>query len=352
MNHKRPILLTVAIGALGMIMLSSFVLLAADTRLNQIDPTAQQETIDAIVQQRLQQTAQAQQQIDLTRTVDAAFSRALTATAAFEVTINAQISRAQVATRQAGTTFANANADWTPFSDDFDGVPMMLVPAGCFTMGSEDGESRERPASEQCFDAPFWIDQTEVTQADFVRLGGVKANANYFTGDQRPVEQITWFEARDFCAWRGGRLPTESEWEYAARGPNNLEYPWGDAWDETKAVWSGNTNSQTADVGSIAAGASWVGALDLSGNVWEWVSTIYGIDNGNGNFPNSGELTYAYPYVDDDGREQNVDNRTYVRVLRGGSWNYYNPTLLRAASRGWNTPGYYDYSIGVRCARS
>ena len=153
---------------------------------------------------------------------------------------------------QLASTPVNANADWTPVSRDFDGVSMVLVPAGCFLMNDEAN-------NQQCFTEPFWIDQTEVTQADFRRLGGVKAAANFFTGDQRPVERITWFEARDFCALRGGRLPTESEWEYAARGPDNLVYPWGNAWDETKAVWSGNSNNQTADVGSIAGGASWVG---------------------------------------------------------------------------------------------
>src|SRR3972149_5664161 len=96
------------------------------------------------------------------------------------------------------------NTDWQPYERDFEGVTMVLAPAECFMMGSED-DSDEQPVHEQCFDAPFWIDRTEVTQADFARLGGVNDNGNCFDGDNRPVECITWFEARDFCALRSAR---------------------------------------------------------------------------------------------------------------------------------------------------
>ncbi len=230
-----------------------------------------------------------------------------------------------------------SNEARTPFVNTFaDGVSMMLVPAGCFTMGSADGKSDERPVSEQCFTEPFWIDQTEVTQADFGRLEGVKANSNAFTGDQRPVEQITWFEARDFCALRGGRLPTEAEWEYAARGPEGWVYPWGDEFVADNVIYSSNSGSQTALVGATirTAGASWVGALDLSGNVWEWMSTIRS----------------DYPYDAADGREDM--NKTDVsRVLRGGS--FFDASInLRAALRGSGSPVFVDNAVGFRCVRS
>jgi formylglycine-generating enzyme required for sulfatase activity len=237
-------------------------------------------------------------------------------------------------------TFTGSNTDWqTLYTGGFthtfaDGVPIVLVPAGCFMMGSTNGLDHEQAVLEQCFNAPFWIDLTEVTQADFERLGGVKANDNGFDGDQRPVERITWFEARDFCALRDARLPTEREWEYAARGPDNLTYPWGSAWNENNAVWDGNSNSQTAEVGSRPAGASWVGALDMSGNVWEWVSSLY------------------LPYDSSEDRESNTGTRTDVlRVLRGGSWVGYNSDYLRAAIRGQYAPGYWS-RFGFRCARS
>ena len=229
------------------------------------------------------------------------------------------------------------NNDWTPVEREFDGVTMVLVPAGCFMMGSGTGDSDERPVHEQCFDAPFWIDKTEVTQAQFARLGGVKANDNRFTGDDRPVERITWFEARDFCELRGGRLPTEAEWEYAAGGVESWVYPWGDIWDGDHTIHSGNSNSQTADVGSRPSGASWVGALDMSGNVWDWTNSLY----------------EAYPYDVDDGRERDTENSTDVlRVLRGGSWLFFSSDYLRVAVRGRLDPHGRSFGRGFRCVLS
>ncbi len=226
--------------------------------------------------------------------------------------------------------------EWAPLESEFDGVTMVLVPAGCFMMGSNDGEDDEQPVHEQCFDQPFWIDKYEVTQAQFRRLGGIQANASRFSGDDRPVEQITWFEARDFCELRDSRLPTEKEWEYAARGPDNLVYPWGDEFVANNVVYSQNSNNQTADVGSRPGGVAWVGALDMSGNVWEWTSSLY----------------ESYPYAAADGREADTGNSTDVRrVLRGGSWN--NPSVnLHAANRNWFVP-YFMLSLnGFRCSRS
>ncbi len=214
---------------------------------------------------------------------------------------------------------------------NFKGVPMVLVPAGCFTMGSEDGDSDERPAHEQCFDAPFWIDRTEVTQAQFAALGGAAAMGSFFTGDNLPVEQITWSEARDFCAQRDARLPTEAEWEYAARGPDGLIYPWGDEWVGEDATWSGSSGGQTADVGSRTGGASWVGALDMSGNVWEWTSSLY----------------RPYPYDAADGREDPASTEGQ-RALHGGSW-FNNSDELRAARRNGDANRSNTHSF--RCAR-
>lgn len=237
--------------------------------------------------------------------------------------------------------FSGTNADWQAlYPDGFihafdDGVPMALVPAGCFLMGSFAGEVYEQPVREQCFDTPFWIDQTEVIRTDFERLDGRKAAANGFDGDQRPVENITWFEARDFCVLRGARLPAEREWEYAARGPSNWDYPWGDTWDASYAVWNRGNSDGTADVGSIPAGRSWVGAFDLSGNVWEWTSSQY----------------LSYDSTEDP--EEDTGNRVNVlRVLRGGSWSNNEADVLRAAQRGGNFPDVWNEGDGFRCARS
>jgi formylglycine-generating enzyme required for sulfatase activity len=229
-----------------------------------------------------------------------------------------------------------ANVDWEPVEQVFDGVTMVLVPAGCFMMGSEGLYDDEEPIHEVCIEAPFWLDKFEVTQADFERLGGVKANANRFDGDARPVEQITWVEAEAFCRERrGGRLPSEAEWEFAARGPDGLEYPWRGEFVAENVVFDGNSGSQTADVGEgiRTAGASWVGAHDLSGNVWEWVSSLY----------------RSYPYDPTDGREDLAASGN--RVLRGGSWGLTRD-YLRAANRINNTPVGRNNGDGFRCARS
>ncbi|MCA9906127.1 MAG: formylglycine-generating enzyme family protein, partial [Anaerolineae bacterium] len=239
-----------------------------------------------------------------------------------------------------GSTFSGSNLDWQAFYPDGfqhtfdDGVPMVLVPAGRFMMGSNDGDSDERPVHEQLIDEPFWIDLTEVTQADFERLLGTEANPSYFDGDQRPVESITWFEARDFCALRGARLPTEREWEYAARGPAGWDYPWWDSRKTSNAVWGRSSDQGTANVRSISAGRSWVGAYDLSGNVWEWVSSLY------------------LPYDSAEDREADTGNRTDIlRVLRGGSFAS-SERNLRSANRGRPVPGFDVINFGFRCARS
>jgi formylglycine-generating enzyme required for sulfatase activity len=240
----------------------------------------------------------------------------------------------------AGLPFTGRNADWTPIIREFDGVPMALVPVGCFMMGSETGQSDEAPQHEVCIEQPFWIDVTEVTQGQFVAFGGQKANANGFTGDERPVEQITWFEAYDYCVnQRDMRLPTEAEWEFAARGVESWVYPWGNTFDGARVVYNRSSSEGTADAGSRPSGVSWVGAMDMSGNVWEWVNTIYNQDR------------FPYPYREDDGRED-VQDISNLRVLRGGSWNNANSDFLRAPYRDWLTPDVRFSNGGVRCARS
>ncbi len=237
-------------------------------------------------------------------------------------------------------SFTGSNTDWQAlYRDGFqytfeDDVTMVLVPAGSFTIGANPQADDERNGSVITFNEPFWIDLTEVTQVDFERLGGEAVRASSFTGTNRPVERITWFEARDFCARRGARLPTEEEWEYAARGPAAWDYPWGDTWNASNAVWNRSISQGTANVGSIAAGRSWVGAFDLSGNVWEWASSLY------------------LPYSSTENREADTGNSTNVlRVLRGGSWVNNNADDLRAGDRNGFNPDSGISSIGFRCAR-
>lgn len=233
-----------------------------------------------------------------------------------------------------------ANRQWTPLSHRVDGVEMVLVPPGCFTMGTANPPSSfadEQPATQVCFAKPFWIDKTDVTQAQFKQFGGTAESRSVypsaFAEDQRPEDGITWFEARDFCTKRGARLPTEAEWEYVARGPDDLIYTWGNTFDGSKVVYQTN---QTADVGSKPDGASWVGALDMSGNVEQWVSTLY----------------KPYPYSKADGRESETDT-TSQRVVRGGLWKSADKDDLRAAARDRVDPSFgIRFFLGFRCARS
>lgn len=228
------------------------------------------------------------------------------------------------------------NAAWTQVERNFGGIPMVQVPAGCFAMGTETGGSDQHPVHTICFFEPFWIDKFEVRQAQFNALDGVAANPVAFAGDNRPVEQITWFEARDYCVRRGARLPTEAEWEYAARGPDARDYPWGSVFDPARAVFAAGAAQQTADVGTKPDGASWVGALDMAGNVWEWTSSQYA----------------AYPYDAGDGREADGDTTaSQQRVLRGGAWSVESPERLHAASRLALAPSNADSSSGFRCVR-
>ncbi len=234
------------------------------------------------------------------------------------------------------------NSDWKPIEQDYNGVPMMLVPPGCFNMGSDDGTPEEKPVTKICFDKPFLIDKMEVTQEQFSHMGGIKGNESEFVGVKQPIEMISWDEARDFCEQRrGARLPTEAEWEYAARGPDNLIYPWGNEWNKTNAVFNNydenNRPLGPADVGSIPAGASWVGALDMIGNVGEWTSS----------------LMMPYPYNRDDGRENPDQNSGYYRVARGNSAIGTSLTQARAAWRGQlGANNISNRETGFRCARS
>jgi hypothetical protein len=217
---------------------------------------------------------------------------------------------------------------WRSQIETFDGVEMVRVPAGCFVMGSEGQQDNESPAHTQCIDEPFWIDRYAVSNRQY-------GSSGYFSGDTRPREMVNWFDASAHCESRGARLPTEAEWEYAARGPLNRVYPWGDEFVDANVVSSWRTTARiTESVGSRPGGISWVGAYNMSGNVWEWTATLYA----------------PYPYDPDDGRED-PDDTTGLRVVRGGSCCSYVIADVRAAYRFAIDPRMEDANIGFRCAR-
>lgn len=230
------------------------------------------------------------------------------------------------------------NADWTPYIEEVNGVTMALVPAGCFQMGNESTISD--PVRRVCFQEPFWIDVFEVTNGQFTAFLGEAGRAGKWTEPDRPREGITWYEAAAFCELRGARLPTEAEWEYAARGPDALVYPWGNTFVEDNAVYGGNSGSQTWFVGSKPGGVSWTGVYDLSGNVWEWV---------NDRYASGYRATLPDGVVNPQGPGSLI---SMGRVRRGGSWGSFDVNFLSAAHRFGRYPRITDNTYGFRCAFS
>jgi formylglycine-generating enzyme required for sulfatase activity len=234
---------------------------------------------------------------------------------------------------------------------------MVLVAAGEFLMGSITSDPTasddEKPQNRIYLDG-FWIDQTEITNRQYRQCiqAGVcsppSAQATVFRENSLPVVGINWEQAHTYCQWVGGRLPTEAEWEKAARGADGRLYPWGNEFDPKRlnycdvncpADWRDSRGSDgyhyTAPVGSFPAGASPYGALDMSGNVWEWTADWYAPETYT-------ELAYRNPTGPASGLQ---------RVIRGGSW-YYKGKNLRVMNRHKDIPTFSYDNIGFRCAIS
>ncbi len=239
---------------------------------------------------------------------------------------------------------------------------MAEVPAGEFLMGANDGPPDERPAHRVEL-RRFTIDRLPVTNGDYAeflnasaldaerggrryrryddddadaRIHGVEGRWRADPGfEHHPVNEVPWPGARDYCAWRGKRLPTEAEWEKAARGNDGRRYPWGaTAPGGDRARFNASWN-QTAPVDAHPSGASPYGALDMAGNAWEWVSSLY----------------RPYPYSAVDGRED--PDAEGVRGTRGGGHDS-PPEELTTTQRGRTlsrAPRAGHHNIGFRCAR-
>ena len=236
---------------------------------------------------------------------------------------------------------------------------MVAIPAGAFTMGSDEGPPDERPA-HQVELATYAIARLPVTNAQFAEFLNAIGTHNkqgerlydfddsdarihqrgaQWTADagyaNHPAVEPTWAGARDYCAWRGLRLPTEAEWEKAARGTDRRKYPWGDAApDRTRAQFGARFN-ETAPADAFPAGASPYGALGMAGNTWEWVSSAY----------------MPYPYRASDGREDLKAGP--VRGTRGGGHDSAAGEIT-TTQRGRNlsrNPAAGHHNIGFRCAK-
>ena len=236
---------------------------------------------------------------------------------------------------------------------------MVVIPAGAFAMGSDDGPDDERPAHPINL-ATFEVDRLPVTNTQFAEFldatgthnkngerlydhddpdARIHRSGNHWAADRgyenHPVVEPAWAGARDYCAWRGKRLPTEAEWEKAARGNDARKYPWGNTPPDPKRARFAMRFNDTAPVDGFLAGASPYGVLDMAGNAWEWVSSAY----------------RPYPYSPSDGREDLKAGP--IRATRGGGHD--SPaeeitTTQRGRSLSRN-PASGHHNIGFRCAK-
>jgi len=202
----------------------------------------------------------------------------------------------------------------------------------------------EKPVHTVYLDA-FWIDQTEVTNKMYAKCvdAGQCNSPNSSTPDNfnnpsyanHPVVNVDWKMANAYCSWVVRRLPTEAEWEKAARGTDARTYPWGEIIDCDKANYQSSCVGKTSPIGSYEKGKSPYGAYDLAGNALEWVNDWY-----SETYYQSSPL--SNPLGPDSGK---------YRVTRGGSWNYFDFSACTSC-RSWGNPSYSDSSHGFRCARS
>lgn len=223
---------------------------------------------------------------------------------------------------------------------------MILVPAGEFIMGSDEGGFDEKPPRRVYVDA-FEINQYEVTQydyAEFVRATGHRSplsrylkNIESFNDQNQPVVYVTWEDADAFCRWKGGRLPTEAEWEKASRGEEEAIWPWGSEPMPTFANFLGGEDQAhyTAIVGSFERDKSPYQIYDMAGNVREWVQDWYD--------------EHYYRHAPD--RNPKGPDQGEMKTLRGGSWND-SAVSGRTSARMKMFPDYRDTTVGFRCARS
>jgi iron(II)-dependent oxidoreductase len=250
-----------------------------------------------------------------------------------------------------------------PGSAAGDGI--MLVQAGAFWMGRDDGAREEAPL-HRVYVRDFWIERHKVTNAEFAAflnargIASADAEARYDADDadarihlrpaveqhaawvadsgyeRHPVVEASWFGARDYCVWKGRRLPTEAEWEKAARGPDRRRYPWGDARPtEARAVF-GRGHNATEPTDARRAGASPYDVHDLLGNLREWTAT----------------MLKPYPYRHDDGREPFAGVGSVV--VRGASHDDGADTLSVTTRRAYDRRGAAagHHHVGFRCATS
>ncbi len=223
---------------------------------------------------------------------------------------------------------------------------MALVPAGKFMMGSSMGDADEQP-EHQVYVEAFFMDKYQVSVGQYARfLDATSQEAppdwttmNRSPHQKRPIANVDWADADAYCTWAGKRLPTEAEWEKAARGTDGRTYPWGNEYptkffaNASQEHW--NNHSALMPVGTFEDGKSPYGLYDMAGNVWEWVSDWYAADY----------------YKTSPSQNPTGPPRGEYKVIRGGSWGS-SPEALRSADREIHAPSFRGLGTGFRCAKT
>jgi serine/threonine-protein kinase len=231
---------------------------------------------------------------------------------------------------------------------DKDKMEMAFIPTGDFFMGSDTGSLDERPSHVVSLDA-YWMDKTEVTNLQYKQCviagicevptsGSSYSIDTYYENveyNNYPMLNVNWKMANKYCEWVGARLPTEAEWEKAARGLDGRQYPWGNNPPQSSLANYDQINGDTVQVGQFPEGASPYGIYDMAGNVWEWVSDIYG----------------EKYYQESAKRNPTGPTSGNYYVIRGGAWNT-NAESLRAANRDLLKSYESMNIIGFRCVQS
>ena len=229
-----------------------------------------------------------------------------------------------------------------------DNAPMVYIPAGSFSMGASGGAVDEKPVHDVSLSA-FWMDVYEVTNARYALCvaEGVCTephetksfrNPSYYGNpdfDNYPVIYVDWQQASDYCSWTGSQLPTEAQWEYAAKGPDGNRYPWGNTFEGSKLNYSGNGNYDTLAVDANPEDVSAFGVYDLGGNVSEWTADRY-LDN--------------WYTVTDQPKDPTGPEAGPFRVIRGGS-TQTGENNVRTADRFYAKENTFNLDRGFRCVR-
>jgi serine/threonine protein kinase len=223
---------------------------------------------------------------------------------------------------------------------------MVYIPAGWFWMGCSPNDNQwrsdEEPYHRVYLDA-YYIDKNDVTVDEYTKCvnagactaAGTDEGCNYGVSGRgdHPINCVDWNQANSYCQWAGKELPTEAQWEKAARGTDGRKYPWGNDWDASKACF--HTGNGTCAVGSYPQGASPYGVLDMAGNVWDWCRDWY-------------DENY---YANSPDHNPTGPGSGQYRVHRGGSWNDTYTGVLRVSDRDYNFPSFRYYNYGFRCIR-